>query len=98
MLTVVNATATPVNQLFVRQAGRTERSGVAGAIGDLVSPRGDRGDRLGSQSLRGGGRVAVPLTGIGGCLVDIKAVMEDGRTFTARDFDVCTTPRWTVGS
>ncbi len=96
-LTVVNATGTPVNQVFVRQSGRGERAGVVGALGDLVAPRGDRDDRLGSNSLRPRGSVTLPLTGIHGCRVDLKAVMEDGRTFTEAGFDACATPRWTIG-
>ena len=96
-LTVVNATGTPVNQIFVRQAGRGERSGVVGALGNIVAPRADRDDRLGSRSLPARGTIDLPLTGIHGCRVDLKAVMEDGRTYGRDDFDACATARWTIG-
>ena len=96
-LRVINGTDTPVNQLFATRSGARERDGVAGAIGNLVSPRRDAGDRLGSQSLDPGRSITVVLTGVKGCLVDLSAVLQDGRTYAHPGFDACMTERWVIG-
>lgn len=96
-LRVVNGTDTPVNQLFATRASARERNGVAGAIGNIVSPRRDTGDRLGSDSLDPGRATLVVLTGIKGCIVDLSAVLQDGRTYAHPGFDACADDRWVIG-
>lgn len=93
-LRVVNDTSAAVNQLFVsgEETGKL-RAKVSGIFG---APDGER-DRLEAKLLPRGGSIAVELRGER-CRYDIRAVLEDGRTFAAEDVDVCADGRWAISS
>lgn len=93
-LTIVNDTSAAVNQLFVA-GGRSSklRAKVAGIFG---APDDDR-DRLDAKMLPRGGSIVVTLKG-GQCAYDIRAVLEDGRTYLGDDVDVCATGHWSIAS
>jgi hypothetical protein len=93
-LRVVNDTGSPVNQLFV-SGGRSPgwRAKVAGIVG----PPDDDRDRLESKMLPRGGSIVINLKGER-CRYDVRAVLEDGRTFVADDHDICAGPRWAISS
>ena len=92
--TVVNDTSAAVNQLFVRPV--TAKRGVSDKVRALLKRDAatDR-DRLGLQSLRQGGSIALTLTSQR-CAYDLSAVLEDGRTYRSDNFDVCTNGRWLI--
>lgn len=94
-LTVVNDTSAAVNQLFV--AGG-KRGGLKAKVAGVLGGGGDNErDRLDAKMLPRGGTLMLELRG-DRCRYDLRAVLEDGRTFTADDFDVCASPRWAIGS
>lgn len=91
-LTIVNDTSSAVNQLFVSggPSGKL-RAKVAGIFGAGDDDR----DRLDAKMLPRGGSIVVSLKGER-CRYDIRAVLEDGRSYVADDIDVCASPRWAV--
>lgn len=91
-LTVVNDTSAAVNQLFVvgQKAGKL-RARVSGILG---ATDGDR-DRLDARMLPRGGSIEIALKGER-CRYDVRAVLEDGRTYVADDLDVCVRSRWAI--
>ncbi len=93
-LRVVNDTSSPVNQLFV-SGGKSPgwRARVAGIVG----PPDDDRDRLESKMLPRGRSIAISLKGER-CRYDLRAVLEDGRTFVADDHDVCAASRWAIST
>lgn len=91
-LTIVNDTSAAVNQLFVSGGpSKKLRAKVAGIFGATDDDR----DRLDAKMLPRGGSITISLKGER-CSYDIRAVLEDGRTFTADDLDVCANPRWAI--
>lgn len=93
-LTVVNDAGAAVNQLFV-SGGRA--GGLRARVAGIVGPPDDERDRLDARMLPRGGSIAIVLKGAR-CRYDLRAVLEDGRTYVADDHDVCASPRWAIGS
>ena len=91
-LTVVNDTSSPMNQLFV-SGGRS--GGLRAKVAGIVGPADDDRDRLDAKMLPRGGSIALTLKGAR-CRYDIRAVLEDGRSYIADDIDICASPRWAV--
>lgn len=91
-LRVVNDSSAAVNQLFV--SGGKAGGFKAKVTGIFGSPDEDR-DRLDAKMLPRGGSIVVTLKGER-CRYDIRAVLEDGRTFVADDVDVCKGGRWAI--
>lgn len=93
-LRVVNDTSAAVNQLFVSGGKpgklRAKVSGIFGATDD-------ERDRLDTRMLPRGGAIVVALKGER-CRYDLRAVLEDGRTYTAADYDTCANGRWAISS
>ena len=93
-LRVVNDTSAAVNQLFVSGGKpgklRAKVNGIFGA-GD------DERDRLDTKMLPRGGSIVVALKG-DRCRYDLRAVLEDGRTYVADDYDICARGSWAIGS
>lgn len=91
-LRVINDTSSAVNQLFV-SGGRSGglRAKVTGVFG---APEDER-DRLDAKMLPRGGSITVALKGRR-CRYDLRAVLEDGRTYVADDFDICARGRWEI--
>lgn len=93
-LRVVNDTSSAVNQLFV-SGERT--GGLRAKVSGILGPTdGDR-DRLDAKMLPRGGTIVVELKGKR-CNYDLRAVMEDGRSYVADDFDVCARSTWAIAS
>ena len=84
---VTNDTATGVNQLF---GLRPDKAGP-------LARRHDDEDRL-AAILDPGATAAVDFARSGACVLDLKAILVDGRTLIARGFDVCVQHRWAIGS
>lgn len=93
-LRVVNDTGSPVNQLFV-SGGKS--AGWRAKVAGIVGPPDDERDRLDARMLPRGGSIAIELKGER-CRYDLRAVLEDGRTFVADDHDVCAAPRWAIST
>lgn len=93
-LTVFNDTSAAVNQLFVA-GGKTRgwRAKVAGIVGPAEGER----DRLDARMLPRGETIQVALAGER-CRYDLRAVLEDGRTYLADGFDVCARASWSIAS
>lgn len=93
-LRVVNDTSAAVNQLFVSgdKPGKL-RAKVNGIFGATDDER----DRLDTRMLPRGGMIVVTLKGER-CRYDLRAVLEDGRTYTAADYDICANGRWAISS
>lgn len=93
-LRVVNDTSSAVNQLFV-SGERT--GGLRAKVSGILGPTdGDR-DRLDAKMLPRGGTIVIELKGKR-CNYDLRAVMEDGRSYVADDFDVCARSTWAIAS
>ena len=93
-LRVVNDTSAAVNQLFVSGGKPSKlRAKVSGIFGASDDER----DRLDTKMLPRGGSIVVALKGER-CRYDLRAVLEDGRTYTADDYDICARGNWSISS
>ncbi len=91
---VVNDTSAAVNQLFVSGGPSNKfRAKVAGIFGATD----DDSDRLDAKMLPRGGTIVIALKS-DRCRYDIRAVLEDGRTYLAEDVDVCANASWAISS
>ena len=93
-LRVVNDTSAAVNQLFV---GGGKSGGLKARVSGVFGGAHDDRDRLDAKMLPRGGSIEIQLGGKR-CRYDLRAVLVDGRTYVADDFDICSNPDWTVAS
>lgn len=93
-LRVVNDTSSAVNQLFV-SGGKPGK--LRAKVNGIFGASDDERDRLDTKMLPRGGSIVVALKGAR-CRYDLRAVLEDGRTYTADDYDICTSGQWAISS
>lgn len=93
-LRVINDTSSAVNQLFV-SGGKT--GGLRAKVNGIFGAPDDERDRLDTRMLPRGGAIVVALKGER-CRYDLRAVLEDGRTFVAEGYDICARGSWAIGS
>ncbi|MES2754475.1 MAG: hypothetical protein V4659_07410 [Pseudomonadota bacterium] len=92
-LRVVNDTSAAVNQLFVTGG----KSGLKAKVGGIFGGGNDDRDRLDAKMLPRSGSIVVILKGER-CRYDLRAVLEDGRTYLTEDFDTCAAASWSIST
>lgn len=93
-LRVVNDTSAAVNQLFV-SGGKPGK--LRAKVNGIFGASDDERDRLDTKMLPRGGSIVIALKG-DRCRYDLRAVMEDGRSFFADDYDICARGNWAISS
>lgn len=93
-LRVINDTSAAVNQLFV-SGGKPGK--LRAKVNGIFGASDDERDRLDTKMLPRGGSIVVALKGAR-CRYDLRAVLEDGRTYSIDDYDVCAHGNWAISS